>query len=173
MKRIGYVGLSTPTFYDYRNPATHAPSDTSDSPNPILEGAFGALLLYDELWFLCRSLCPDNMRSLPYVKFLDECNQVPSFDLNWLPDPDQMFDPRAIDAFQKSGDAYNKIREQAGVYWDNAADNHTHALRIGNFQLSGNSRDSRKVVYDVLFAERLPQKVELVTNSFTSLLFKT
>jgi hypothetical protein len=57
MKRIGYAGLSTPSFYDYRNPASLGPSDSISSPNPILEDAFGALLLYDELWFLCRSPC--------------------------------------------------------------------------------------------------------------------
>jgi len=173
VKRIGYVGLSTPSFYDYRNPASLAPSDSSSSPNPILEGAFGALLLYDELWFLCRSLCPENMRSLRYVKFSDELNQVPEVDPKWLPDPDQIFDPAAIVAFQESSAAYYKVKEQAKVYWDAAADNHTHSLNIGAIRLNGNSWSIKNVVFDVLLAERLSQKVELVTNSFTSGLFKT
>lgn len=173
MKRIGYVGLSTPSFYDYRNPASRAASDSSSSPNPILEGAFGALLLYDELWFLCRSLCPENMRSLRYVKFLDEENQVPEFDPDWLPEPDQIFDPGAVAVFQKSSAAYNEVKEQVKVYWDAAADNHTHGLKIGNLRFSGNSWNIKNVVFDVLLAERFPQKVELITNSFTSRLFKT
>ena len=118
MKRIGYVGLSTPSFYDYRTRASRAPSDRGSSPNPIVEGAFGAMLLYDELWFLCRSLCPENMRSLPYVKFLDERNQVPKIDTDWLPKPDQIFDPAAIDAFRQSSAAYGAVKEQARVHWD-------------------------------------------------------
>jgi hypothetical protein len=57
---------------------------------------------------------------------LDECDQIPSFDPEWLPEPDQMFDPRAIAGFQKSSEAYEQVKEQAKVYWDAAADNHTH-----------------------------------------------
>lgn len=173
MKRIGYVGLSTPSFYDYKNPASLAPSDESSSPNPIIEGAFGALLLYDELWFLCRSLCPENMRSLDCVKFLDEMSQIPRVDPNWLPEPDQIFDPTAIAAFNKSSSAYAEVKAQAKVYWDAAADNHSHGLNVSGLHLSGNSWNIKNVVFDVLLAERLPQKVELITNSFSSRLFKT
>jgi hypothetical protein len=173
MKRIGYVGLSTPSFYDYNNPASRAPSDVSSSPNPVLEGAFGALLLYDEVWFLCRSLCPENMRSLPYVRFLDELNQVPEFDPAWLPEGSQIFDPAAITAFEKSSADYNKVRNETNIYWDAAADNHTHGLKINGIQLSGNSFNLKNVVFDVLLAERLSQKVELITNSFTYRLFRT
>ena len=90
--RIGLVGLSSPVFYDYRHPASIAPSDLSSSPNPVLEGAFGALLLYDELWFLCRSLCPENMRSISCVKFLDELGMLPEFNPDSLPEPGEMFD---------------------------------------------------------------------------------
>lgn len=173
MKRIGYVGLSTPTFYDYRYPASLAPSDGSSSPNPIIEGAFGALLLYDEIWFLCRSLCPENMRTLNCVKFLDEMNQIPEVDPNWLPEPELMFDPLAIAAYQSGSADYAKVKAQANVYWDAAADNHSHGLIIGDIRLSGNSWNIKNVVFDVLLAERLPEKVELITNSFSSRLFKT
>lgn len=172
MKRIGYVGLSTPSFYDYRHPASIAPSDESSSPNPIIEGAFGALFLYDELWFLCRSLCPENMRTLSYVKFLDEMKMIPEFDPNWLPSPEQIFDPSAIAAFHNSSSDYELVKAQANVYWDAAADNHSHGLKIGQIHLSGNSWNIKNVVFDVLLAERLPQKVELITNSFSSRLFK-
>jgi hypothetical protein len=113
------------------------------------------------------------MRDLPYVRFLDEQNQIPSFDPTWLPEPNQIFDSRALSEFQESSAAYQKVKEQAKVYWDAAADNHTHDLRIGDLHLGGNSWRVKNVVFDVLFAERLPQKVELITNSFTSRLFKT
>lgn len=172
MTRIGYVGLSTPSFYDYRNPASPAPSDQSSSPNPIIEGAFGALLLYDELWFLCRSLCPENMRSLDCVRFLDEMNEVPEVDPDWLPAPDQIFDPLAIAAFNSSSFAYHEVKAQARVIWDAAADNHTHGLSIGGVRFNGNSWNIKNVVFDMLLAERLPSNVELITNSFTSRLFR-
>jgi hypothetical protein len=172
VKRIGYVGLSTPSFYDYRNPANAPPPDGHSSPNPVIEGAFGALLLYDEIWFLCRSLCPENMRGLPYVKFLDETGKAPALDPNWLPPPDQVFDREAVNAFSESSGNYSRVREEARIYWDAAADNHTHALNVAGVRLNGNSWDIRNVVYDVLVAERLPGRPELITNSFSSVLFR-
>lgn len=72
--RRAYIGLSTPIGYDYKNQATKTKADTYSSPNPILDSPFGLLLLFDELVFLTRSLCPENMRRLPYVSFLDETN---------------------------------------------------------------------------------------------------
>jgi len=82
-KRIAYVGLSTPVFYDYKYPAPQSKADTRSSPNPILDSPYRLLLLYDEIWFLTRSLCPNNMRTLSYVKFLDEENEVPQQNL-WI-----------------------------------------------------------------------------------------
>lgn len=173
MKRIGYIGLSTPSFYDYRSPAKAAPSDSWTSPNPIIEGAFGAMLLYDELWFLCRSLCPENMRSLPYVRFLDERGEVPPVDPEWLPEPSTIFQADALADFARSSAAYDTIKRQANVYWDAAADNHTHDLVVGDIHLRGNSWSVKNVIFDVLLVERLQKNVELITNSFTSRLFKS
>lgn len=64
-KRIGYIGLSSPIAFDYSNQASRTSNDTTtySSPNPIYMGGLGMLLLYDELWFLCESLCPENMRN--------------------------------------------------------------------------------------------------------------
>lgn len=173
MKRIGYVGLSTPSFYDYGQQASKAPSDCSDSPNPVIEGAFGALLLYDELWFLCRSLCPENMRHLPYVKFLDECQLLPDIDPAWLPKPAEVFNAVALAHFRESSSAYATVKRDAGVYWDARADNHTHGLQVGAHRLGGNSWAVENVLYDLQVVERLPDAVELVTNSFSSRLFKS
>ncbi|MFZ5637417.1 MAG: hypothetical protein ACOY82_12635 [Pseudomonadota bacterium] len=172
VKRIGFVGLSTPSFYDYAHRATTAPSDRLSSPNPVIEGAFGALLLYDELWFLCRSLCPENMRGLPYVRFLDEEGRLPPVDPEWLPDPESMFDAASIASFREAGRAYDFARSRAGIHWEAAADNHTHGLQVGEHRLTGNSWSIKNVMYDVLLTERLPDNVELITNSFSAALFK-
>lgn len=69
--RRALVGFSSPVGYSYEYPAEKTPNDERSSPNPVLMGATGLFVLYDEIWFACRSLCPQNMRSLSYVKFLD------------------------------------------------------------------------------------------------------
>ena len=62
-KRVAYIGISYPLLYDYRHQANKSLNDLSDSPNPIIE-----------------SVCPNNMRNLPYVKFVDEL--YPNFDFH-------------------------------------------------------------------------------------------
>ncbi|MCF7981752.1 MAG: hypothetical protein K9K86_07180 [Pseudomonadales bacterium] len=173
MKRIGFVGLSTPIYYDYRYKASRSEADLSSSPNPILEGAFGALLLYDEIWFLTKSLCPDNMRHLSYVRFLNEEGKVPEVDPNWLPDGDTIFHPTSIEEFRNSSADYEMVKQGAGIYWDAAADNHTHGIKIGEAVLGGNSWSLNNVIYDILMTERLPNNVELLTNSFSTRLFRS
>jgi hypothetical protein len=166
-KRIGYYGLSSPVYYDYKNTATPTAADRNSSPNPILEGAFGAMLLFDELWFVSRSMCPQNMRDLPYVHFLDERNMVPNIDPEWLPDPKSIFCEESLNVFHCSSARYKEVYEDLHIYWDAAADNHTHELRINDVYLNGSSWDINNVLFDILVVERLNQEVELVTNSFT------
>lgn len=173
MKRIGYIGLSTPIYYDYGFNATSTEADSSSSPNPILEGAFGALLLYDELWFLTKSLCPENMRHLSYIKFLDEMSEYEILDRDWLPSTEETFQKQAIADFSASFKYYEVVKNGAGIYWDARADNHTHSLRVRDKLLNGNSWDTRNVIYDILTVENLPINVELVTNSFSSRLLKS
>lgn len=173
MKRIGYVGLSTPILYDYANTARRTHSDLKSSPNPILDGAFGAMLLYDEIWFLSKSLCPQNMRNLSFVKFLDELGRVPEVDPDWFQDPQEIFTVEALDAWKNSKRDYEGAKRDVGIYWDSQADNHTHNLKIGKAVLSGNSWTLKNVIYDILTVERLPQNIEFITNKFSSNLFKT
>ena len=71
-KRTAYIGISYPLLYDYRYQADKSPNDLLDSPNPIIESPLGLMIFYDEILFLCRSVCPNNMRNLPYVRFVDE-----------------------------------------------------------------------------------------------------
>ena len=70
--RRAFVGFSSPIGYDHRFKATETKNDRDPAPpNARLFGATGLLLLYDEIVFACESLCPENMRGLDYVKFLD------------------------------------------------------------------------------------------------------
>lgn len=48
MKRTAFVGLSGPLGYVYRSAARRG------GPNPVLEGAMGLFLYYDEIVFVAR-----------------------------------------------------------------------------------------------------------------------
>lgn len=71
MKRA-FVGLSSPVGFDYANQAPGVRGQLRSAPNPLLDSPWGLLILFDEIVFLSRALCPRNMRDLPYVSFLDE-----------------------------------------------------------------------------------------------------
>ncbi|MGA0557383.1 hypothetical protein ACO2Q8_12070 [Larkinella sp. VNQ87] len=65
MKRL-LIGASSPVGYFY------ILERETGKPSPILESPLSYFLLYDEIWFLSRKLCPHNMEGLEYVHFVDE-----------------------------------------------------------------------------------------------------
>ena len=172
--RIAFVGLSTPLFYDYRNLASKALSDLSDSPNPILDSPYGLMLFYDQIWFLCRSLCPENMRKLDYVKFLDEEKKIPSLkDIN-LESVFKRFEKQSPELYVRYHEATNRFFSQygknllrVGVHWEGGPDNHTHGLKIGDITTSANSASISSLLFDMEVVKRISKKVELITNSFS------
>lgn len=173
MKRVAFVGLSTPIFYDYEFQASKTTSDTMSSPNPILESPFGVLLLFDEVWFVCRSLCPENMRALPYVKFLDEEKDLSFFSQIDIPKWDELIraDPNLkskFQSFEKSFLSYEEIVKRAGIHWDARPDNHTHSLEIAGKTFQGNSFSLQNLLFDMEIVKCIGRKnVELITNSCT------
>lgn len=171
-KRIAYVGLSTPVFYDYKYLAARSKADTHSSPNPILDSPYGLLLLYDEIWFLTRSLCPNNMRTLSYVKFLDEKNEIPDINLDGLHTPEFLFGKHAIEEYSLVSRDYENVRKFLSINWERGQDNHTHGLQIGKWVLNGSSWDPLNVVIDIAIHSKLPKNVEFITNTFTEKLFK-
>lgn len=74
MKRC-LIGLSTPIGY-YDGYVLEP-----NRPNPIIEAPVGLFLLYDEIWFLHRRVCPYNMEDLEYVHFVNE-----EYDLRFIDD---------------------------------------------------------------------------------------
>lgn len=170
--RRAFVGLSSPLGYDYKQEASKAISDMSDSPNPILESPFGLLMLFDEIWFLCRSLCPENMRYLPYIKFLDEEGILPNLkeikkSLNWeLLKNDKEFKLR-YQNYMESRPKFLKLMETIKICWDAAPDYHTHGLKIGNSEFMARYTIDN-LILDIEILKRLKNmNFELVTNSFT------
>lgn len=172
MKRIALIGLSTPVLYDYRFQAKKAFSDLSDSPNPILDSPFGLLLLYDELWFVCRSLCPNNMRHLPYVKFLDESSmlsKIENFSLDKLK-KEEIELPNQYRNFYKEFFAnYENNVKNMGINWGwRGIDNHTHAIKVCDLVTNACPTNLSNLLFDMSLVKILDKRnVELITNSFT------
>lgn len=163
--RIAYIGLTYPTFYDYLHLADRTSNDMSSSPNPILESPWGLMTLYDELWFLCESLCPNNMRKLSYVKFVDKL--LPDL---FLKDVDNnIFD---VQEYGYYGDiSYNNIMDKMNLDYTirKGLDVHTHELRIGS--LFVNAKDDLYNYYiDMQVMDILKKKTKenicLISNSF-------
>jgi hypothetical protein len=173
MGRRAFVGYSTPLAYDYRNKASKAPSDSddSDSPNPILDSPFGLMILFDEIVFACRSLCPENLRNASFVRFLDEEGLAPD-----LSDIDYEKLETAAERLEKLGKqalhaqpqkkVISRITtlRQSGIYWS-GVDNHSREITVGGFAKMGN-QTLENVALDGLILERLgDDSLELVSNS--------
>lgn len=165
-KRIAYIGLACPLFYDYKNTTARTKNDINSSPNPILESPFGLMLLYDELWFLCKSLCPQNMRELPYVKYVDELFAI---------DFSQLIDLEQVESFEKAltnemsseydfKDLQKHLKIRRSQY---NLDSHTHTLHIGNIEISAAPKIKR-LLFDLNVVSMIDQEVEIITNSYTN-----
>lgn len=170
MTRIAHVGLSGPLLYDYEHPAERGPADTQSSPNPILDSPYGLLLLYDEIWFLSRSLCPQNMRELGYVRFLDEEGAAPDLanvDIS-LPYEAIHADPEASARLHRVTSLfsrYDRVLRTMRIDWTQP-DNHTHGLRIGSSEIYANAVSLESLAFDLETVDRLSEDVDLVPNSF-------
>lgn len=161
-KRIAYIGLSYPLLYDYGHKADRSQNDLSDSPNPIIESPLGLLILYDEILFLCRSICPNNMRNLPYVKFVDEL--FPDFYFKGiLKCANEIKDSIALN----TNLSYDNIVKAMNIEgW--LVDGHTHSLKIGDIKISASSNE-RQFLFDLYVFQALQEQynedIELIANS--------
>lgn len=158
-----YVGFSTPVGYDYLNQASKVSNDNQSSPNPILVGVTGLTVLFDEIWFACRSLCPESMRKLEYVRFVDEKYPQLEFDI------------------QRAHDVYRSLRYDVPIselhpkgyshfieryYGAGHPDNHTHGLNFLNHMLNGNP-NFFSLVLDLIILDQLDEGYTLCLNGLT------
>lgn len=163
-KRAAYIGISYPLLYDYRHQAEKCSNDLSDSPNPIIESPLGLITLFDELLFLCRSLCPNNMRNLPYVKFVDEL--YPDFYFGDI--EKAAYERERSISLNNSGLRFNDIVNAMHIVNWKGLDNHTHGLQLGDIHLSASSNEYH-FLFDMYVFEALQQiydeDIELIANS--------
>jgi hypothetical protein len=182
MGKAVYVGLSGPTYYDYRNQAPTSRNDTSSSPNPILENAFGLAVFYDEIWFLCESLCPQSLRGHPNVRYVDhhfreDKHEVLRHQIRSILKTDY-YDSLPSDevAVRKNFDQYSQGLLKAGVSWGatGALDNHSHSLEIMGAHASANSNRISCLHQDLKILELLQAttEIDISLNSFGQNLHK-
>lgn len=166
LKRIAYLGLSYPSLYDYQHLAKKAKNDLSDSPNPIIDSPLGLMILYDELWFLCESLCPNNMRNLPYVKFVDVM-----FPNLWFEGAEEFSQDNILDINSFTRLSYGDISKRMNLSYG-GLDTHTHTLQIGNIRTSSNG-GLNNYLFDLYVLSALQnftdKKIEMVSNPNYSL----
>lgn len=162
-RRIAYIGLSYPLLYDYKNQAEMTENDVTDSPNPIIESPLGLMILYDELWFLCESICPNNMRKLPYVKFVDQL-----FPDLYYGDPYTLMISSDYDIDYNGSLSYQTIIDRMKLGNWESLDTHTHGFRLGQNIISASS-NSNMFIFDIYvfkaLQERCTDAIELVSNS--------
>lgn len=168
-KRIAFIGLSSPLCYVEPLSA----SSNHESANPLLESAFGLSLLFDEIWFVCRDVCPRNMQTLPYVRFLREQRRLPNLEgilsIRWR---DYLGDnARFIPYYEstlrlaqlKYSEALDRIgrdRQMSFSPW--------RRLKHRGLGLYASSVNVGNLVLDMIIMERLrDRRLELITNSFT------
>lgn len=161
-KRIAYIGISYPLLYDYWNQADKSSNDLIDSPNPIIESPLGLMIFYDEIVFLCRSVCPNNMRNLPYVKFVDELYSNFSFE-----NIEKCVKENNDIIINNTGVSYTDIKNSLNIKW-NGVDTHTHSLKLGDIKINADWNND-KFLFDLLVFQALQElydpNIELVANS--------
>jgi len=59
------IGFSSPIAYSYK-------VTKNQMPCPILESPIAYCLLYDDIWFVSRKLCPPELEKLSFVHFVNE-----------------------------------------------------------------------------------------------------
>ena len=69
-KRIAFIGTSYPVLYDSTRRVKSYGHIGTD--HPVLDSPNGLVILYDELWFLCKDLCPIKMQGYSFVKYVDK-----------------------------------------------------------------------------------------------------
>lgn len=162
MSRI-YIGFSSPIAYDYTNQATRTLADLTSSPNPILIGVTGMLVLFDEIWFPCRSLCPESMRNLSYVKFFSESDALTTIDHGAAKAyTDQADADISPDNIYTGG--YGSFMKN--YYGDHTIDSHTHDISFGAESVRG-SPNYENLALDLLILDQGNQGFTHALNGLT------
>jgi hypothetical protein len=153
--RKALVGYSSPIGYYYNFERERG------NPCSIVEAPLSLLVLYDEIWFMSRDLCPYNLIDLTYVHFVDE----------------ELF-PEGLPAdFSKGLESPNEIKDFPWDYWKSSVensfvsearfDNHARGRLFGELSILPTPGSYDNFLVDYYVAEKFG--LELVENSVNSL----
>lgn len=183
MKRRAYIGLSSPTAYYYDHDQRYFKEEWRW--NPILESPQGLITLFDELWFLNRSLCPISFRNEKYVKYIDEDSDFKPLIKHLT----KILTNDGLDGLLKNYPLINQILKQddtlqkqfnryqsviSGIYGGTSndiapIDNHSHSINLLGESVSGNSISIDLLAFDIAFLYNAGiNNIELISNSFNS-----
>lgn len=162
--RRAFVGFSSPVGYDYVNQAQKCDSDLSDSPSPVIVGSTGIFLLFDEIWFPCRSICPQSMRNLEYVRFVSDERPDIRFDFEISRAASESISSQvSLNDLHKEGYS-GFIESYYGV--DSGVDNHTHSISFLGGSVVGNPTP-RNLLLDLHLLEQLEGEFVHILNGLT------
>ena len=177
-KRIGYIGLSTPVVYDYELEVETPKNAFRKMEHPILEGAFGLMLFYDELWFLARELCPLNMQNFSWVKFIDEMyDDIDFSSLVYSAAQYPQYDVTSLrERVNRSANLLDIVSVNAIALITHQASNVSSYLELGaNTLVKGHPYNESSVLFDWHMLQYLREvkreEVEMVTNTFSQNMF--
>ncbi|WP_416065329.1 hypothetical protein ACK9YZ_00690 [Rhizobium sp. ZK1] len=148
MKRV-LIGSSSPIGYSYIN----SQRDHS-KPLPFLYGSMGLFLLYDEIWFATRDLCPSAMQTLPYAKFLDEELQAGALGVDFDDQLELLTEAiEGADPTPGLGDWPQLMDSYVGDHRQYLIDNHGRGLKFFGKSIANNFV-ARSIAADLLLVER-------------------
>lgn len=151
-KRTAYVGLAGPFGYDYTNYSNPGAAITE---KPIIENQLGLIVFYDEILFLSKSLCPPELRDLPYIKF---ANEEPTYseaiEVAASQTDFNLFSGISLSPeFAIFGSVRGHIIGNSGL--GDRIDNHSKYLDIPGALGYANSMDPRCIIADMYIAHAL------------------
>ncbi|MBL7821456.1 MAG: hypothetical protein JNL65_12655 [Saprospiraceae bacterium] len=146
------IGASSPVgyFYEYDRVKIHG------KPAPILETPLSYCLLYDEIWFLSRKVCPHNMENLSFVHFVDEDLMPKGLPLDFA--KDQNLNPFGEFPWESWKDV---IKRTIGLRW--SYDNHSSNMQFGELRMTPTPGNYLNLLVDRYVAAM--HEMDLVENS--------
>ncbi len=150
------IGVSSPVGYFY------ARASEKGRPAPILEAPLSYCLLYDEIWFFSRDMCPYNMEGLDFVHFVDEELQPKGLSKDAI--PEKQAGPIGPFPWEE----WNGVIEATiGRRW--SYDNHSRPLKFGEVRLLPTPGNYENLLVDRYIATQYGMDlVENTTNAIWS-----
>lgn len=169
--RRAFVGFSGPFGYDYKNLISKKGKADQLIPNPVLDSPFGLMLLYDEIIFLDESLCPFNMRELPFVKILNL--RGPKFgNLNecLFEVPNEDYALNEINKEQFS--TFRKLLSESGAGKFGNLDYHSQDIQIRSSRISARPSFGNYVLDQEIASVLFGGEVDVISNSVLQVKFE-